>query len=128
MHDQDHHLSAAQWSIMESLWESGSLTGREATEAMKKKTGWNRSTTLTLLRRMEEKELIGCTVKDGVKTYSPLLHREEAALKEAESLLDRVYDGSISLLVSAMTHKRALPQEEIDQLYALLEELEGKKL
>ena len=127
MHDQDHHLSAAQWSLMESLWESGSLTGREATEAMHKKTGWNRSTTLTLLRRMEEKGLIGSTVENGIKTFFPLLRREEAALKETESLLDRVYDGSISLLVSAMTHKRALPQEEIDQLYALLEELEEKK-
>ena len=127
MHDQDHHLSAAQWSLMESLWESGSLTGREATEAMSKKIGWNRSTTLTLLRRMEEKGFIGSTLEKGVKTYFPLLHREEAALKETESFLDRVYDGSISLLVSAMTHKRALPQEEIDQLYALLDELEGKK-
>ena len=127
MHDQDHHLSAAQWSLMESLWESGSLTGREATEAMSKKIGWNRSTTLTLLRRMEEKGFIGSALENGVKTYFPLLHREEAALKETESFLDRVYDGSISLLVSAMTHKRALPQEEIDQLYALLDELEGKK-
>lgn len=128
MHDQDHHLSTAQWSLMESLWESGSLTGREATEAMKKKNGWTRSTTLTLLRRMEEKGLIGSAVKNDLKTYFPLLRREEAALQETESLLERVYDGSISLLVSAMTHKRKLPQEEIDQLYALLEELEGKKL
>lgn len=127
MHDQDHHLSAAQWSLMESLWESGSLTGREATEAMQQKTGWTRSTTLTLLRRMEEKGLIGSAVKNDVKTYFPLLHREEAALQETESLLERVYDGSISLLVSAMTHKRALPREEIDQLYALLEEMEENK-
>ena len=126
MHDQDHHLSAAQWSVMESLWESGSLTGREATEAMKKKTGWNRSTTLTLLRRMEDKGLICSAAKDGVKTYFPQLRREDVALQETESLLERVYDGSISLLVSAMTHKRALPQKEIDQLYALLDGLEGK--
>ena len=126
MHDQDQHLSAAQWSVMESLWESGSLTGREATEAMEKKTGWNRSTTLTLLRRMEEKGLIGSSTKSGVKTYFPLLHREEAALKETESLLERVYDGSISLLVSAMTQKRALSQKEIDQLHALLDGLEEK--
>jgi BlaI family penicillinase repressor len=76
---------------------------------------------------MEEKGFIGSALENGVKTYFPLLHREEAALKETESFLDRVYDGSISLLVSAMTHKRALPQEEIDQLYALLDELEGKK-
>ena len=76
MHDQDHHLSAAQWSVMESLWESGSLTGREATEAMKKKTGWNRSTTLTLLRRMEEN--VGC-VSLSLKTRKALQSISDAA-------------------------------------------------
>ena len=126
MHDQDHHLSGAQWSIMESLWDSGALTSREATEKLQKKNGWNRSTTLTLLRRMEEKELIGSSVKDGVKLFFPLLEKEEVARKETETLLDRVYNGSLSLLVSAMTQKRSLPQEEIDQLHALLKELEGK--
>lgn len=126
MHDHDVHLSGAQWSVMESLWDSGALTGREATEKLQKKNGWNRSTTLTLLRRMEEKELIGSSVKDGVKLYFPLLEKEEVARKETETLLDRVYNGSLSLLVSAMTQKRSLPQKEIDQLHALLKELEGK--
>lgn len=127
MDRHEQNLSAAQWSVMECLWHSGSLTGREATVALEEKMGWNRSTTLTLLRRMEEKGFVKSFTERGVKTFYPVLHREEAAAQEAESLLDRVCNGSISMLVSAMTHKRTLSQAEIDELHALLDGLEEKQ-
>ena len=119
-------LSPAQWSVMEFLWETGSMTGREATVAMEEKMGWSRSTTLTLLRRMEEKGFVTTAAENGVKVFLPALRREDAALRETENLLERVYHGSISMLVSAMTHKHTLSQQEIDQLHALLDGLEGK--
>ena len=119
-------LSPAQWSVMECLWEAGSLTGREATDLLEEKMGWNRSTTLTLLRRMEEKGFVKSVAKSGAKTYFPVLRREDAALQETESFLQRVYHGSLSMLVSAMTHKETLEKEEIEALHKLLDEMEGK--
>lgn len=119
-------LSPAQWSVMECLWQAGSLTGREATDLLAEKMGWNRSTTLTLLRRMEEKGFVKSTTKSGAKTYFPVLRREDAALQETESFLERVYHGSISMMVSALTHRESLSQEEIDALHAVLNEMEGK--
>ena len=53
--------------------------------------------------------------------------REEAVLQETEDFLDRVYQGSLSLMVSALTKQQALPQEEIDALYAMLQEMEGER-
>lgn len=119
-------LSPAQWSVMECLWQEKSLTGREATDLLAEKMGWNRSTTLTLLRRMEEKGFVKSAEKSGVKTYYPVLRREEAALQETESFLERVYHGSISMMVSAMTRRESLSREEINALHALLDEMEGK--
>lgn len=119
-------LSPAQWSVMECLWQAESLTGREATDLLAEKMGWNRSTTLTLLRRMEEKGFVKSTAKSGAKTYFPVLRREDAVLQETESFLERVYHGSISMMVSALTRRESLSQEEIDALHAVLEEMEGK--
>ena len=48
-------LTQAEWQLMEKLWDHAPQTGRELTEAMAAQTGWNRSTTLTLLRRLMEK-------------------------------------------------------------------------
>ena len=119
-------LTPTEWNLMECLWDQAPRTGREAVEYLEEKMGWSRSTTLTLLRRMTEKGLIRCEEAGGVKTYSPLLPREEAALRETDSFLGRVYKGSVSMMVSAMTEKKALSREEIDALYAILKEAEGK--
>ena len=120
-------LSEAEWKVMEELWDRESATGRELCERLEKRCGWNRSTTLTLLRRMEAKRAVAASHTGGVKTFSPLLRREEAALKETQSFLSRVYHGSLSMMVSTLSQKQALSQREIDELYALLKEAEVKQ-
>ena len=109
---------------MECLWEASPKTGREITDQLERAEGWNRSTTLTLLSRLEAKGAVLSDTDGRKKTFSPLLRREDAALHEAEDFLSRVYKGSLSLMVSSLTKKKALPKEEIDQLYAMLKKLE----
>ena len=120
-------LSEAEWKVMEELWHCESATGRELCQRLEKRAGWNRSTTLTLLRRMEAKGAVESTQEGPVKVFRPLLRREEAALRETESFLSRVYQGSLSMMVSTLSRKQALSQKEIDELYALLKEAEVKK-
>ena len=117
------NLTDAEWSVMECLWEESPLTGRQMTERMEQKMGWNRSTTLTLLRRLEEKGAVKSDSQGTKKLFYPDVLREDAAQQETESFLERVYGGSVSLLVSAMTKKRAISKGEIDELYAMLKEL-----
>lgn len=118
-------LTQAEWSVMECLWAAGPLTGREVTQRMEKTCGWSRSTTLTLLSRLEAKgALESVPAEKGPKVFSPLLRREDAALGETKDFLDRVYQGSLSLMVSALTKKQALSREELDELYELLKGLE----
>ncbi len=125
MKQSQNHLTPTEWSLMECLWEQSPRTGKEAVDFMAKSVGWSRSTTLTMLRRMTEKGLIACDAQGGMNTYSPLLKKEEAAQEQTNEFLDRVYHGSISMLLSAFTKKQALSQEEIDRLYAILEEAKG---
>lgn len=117
-------LTVAEWHLMECLWDHAPRTGRECVEELKSRVGWTRSTTLTMLRRMTEKGLIACGEAEGVKIYSPLAAREEAAERETESFLGRVYRGSVGLMLSAMTKKQALSKEEIEELYAILRQAE----
>ena len=121
-------LTQAEWSVMECLWAAGPLTGREVTARMEARCGWSRSTTLTLLGRLEAKGAVkGAPAERGPKVFIPLLRREDAALRETEDFLDRVYHGSLSLMVSALTEKEALSREELDQLYELLKGSEGER-
>lgn len=124
MEYENSTLTAAEWRLMECLWEKSPCTGREAVETLKKRVGWSRSTTLTMLRRMEDKGIIHCENTAGVKTYSPLIPREDAVIRETDTFLDRVYKGSVSMMVNTITQKQPLSQQEIDALYAILKQAE----
>ena len=123
--DREHiDLTGAEWNVMECLWEKSPRTGRETADQLKERVGWSRSTVLTLLRRLEEKGAVAGEDTGGVKAFRPLIQREDAALREAESLLERAYRGSLGLMVSALTKKQTLSQREIDELYEVLRNLE----
>jgi len=120
-------LTPTEWHLMECLWEKAPRTGREATEFLHKQVGWTRSTTLTLLRRLTEKGFVRCDAGDGVKIYSPLIQREGAVMRETEDFLSRVYKGSVSMMMSAVTKRQHLTQEEINELYGILRQAEEAK-
>ena len=125
MSEQNAALTAAEWKVMECLWESAPLSGKELTERMRELCGWSRSTTLTLLSRMEAKGAITSSTDEGKKRFSPLIRREDMALRETENFLSRVYQGSLSMLVSSFTRKQSLSEKERNELYAILKELEA---
>lgn len=121
------NLTTAEWNVMECLWEEEPQTGRQMTEVLKTKMGWNRSTTLTLLRRLEEKKAVRSDTQGSKKIFFSAIKREDAVLQETEDFLGRIYGGSVSLMVSALTKKQALSRQEIDNLYDILNQLEDKK-
>ena len=125
MNDKHVTLTEAEWTVMECLWEKSPRTGRETVAWLDQKMGWTRSTTLTMLRRLEAKGAVAADTEGEPKTFRPLISREDVAVRETENLLERAYKGSLSLLVSSLTKKQSLPQKEIDELYAILREMEG---
>ena len=128
MNDKHIALTEAEWTVMECLWEKSPRTGRETVAWLDQKMGWTRSTVLTMLRRLEAKGAVAGDTEGELKTFRPLIAREDVAVRETENLLERAYKGSLSLLVSSLTRKQSLPQNEIDELYAILREMEGKNL
>ncbi len=117
-------LSPAEWELMEYLWDRGPAIGRLLVEYFSQAKGWSRSTTLTLLRRLVEKGAAKCDESGKRNVYSPIISREEAALRETDSFLQRIYKGSVSMMLSTITKKERLSQEELHQLRAILDAAE----
>lgn len=117
-------LSEAEWNVMESLWEASPKVGSQIVSDMVKRTGWSRSTTLTMLRRMTDKGLVACVDNGKMKTYTPLIERETAVKKETESFLNRVYHGSISMLINGFVERQRLSPEELSELRQILDRAE----
>ena len=113
-------LTASEWNVMNCLWESSPQTVMQLSGTLERTMGWHRSTTITTLHRMESKGLIRCEPAEEGKRGKA--YREQAAAAETKSFLDRVYRGSVGLMVSAMARRQSLGAEEIAELRAILDE------
>lgn len=118
-------LSTAEWHVMESLWADSPKVGSQIVADLKESVGWSRSTTLTMLKRMSDKELIACEDGESMKIYRPLLERDAAARKETENFLERVYHGSLSMLLNHFVEKQSLSQQDIEELRRILDQAEA---
>ena len=78
--------------------------------------GWAKSTTITTLRRMEEKGLVRAEQSGRGKSYTPAVEREQAATAETRSFLDRVYPGSVGLMMSALAKRPELSAGAVEVL------------
>ena len=120
----DTFLTNSEWYVLDCLWERAPQTITQLVPILKERVGWAKSTTVTTLRRMEDKGLLQVEVRGRTKYYTPALKREQAVRRETRSFLDRVYQGSVGLMVSAMADEKVLSREEIDQLYEILRRAE----
>lgn len=119
-------LSSGEWRIMECLWERSPRTLMEIVREVMAATDWSKSTVVTMVGRLESKGAL--TYGEGrPRRYSAAVTREQAALRETESLLSRVYRGSLGMLVNTLADGRGLTEEDIEELSAALEKARREK-
>ena len=114
-------LSDNEWKLMGRLWERSPRTITELTADLREETGWSKNTIITMLSRLDAKGAVRHEEGARAKAYYPAVDRETAARAETESFLGKVYGGSLGLLVSAMVESRALTEEDLAELSAILE-------
>lgn len=117
-------LSENEWYIMQILWENSSATLREICDALKDSKGWTKHAISSFLKRMQEKGAIAADESGKVKQYLPLWDKEETILEETHSIMDRVYQGNLLLMVSNAVKEQKLTKEEIDELKNMLDRME----
>ena len=117
-------LSDGEWRIMNLLWAESPRRVPELTELLKKETGWSRATVNMMLARLEEKGAVESRANGRSKDFYPLLAQEDARQNETARFLDRLYGGSLGLMVSSLAGQKALSREDIRELYAILAEAE----
>ena len=106
------NLTDAEWKLMHRLWEQSPQTITQLT-------------VITMLTRLEAKGAVRHEAGGRAKQFYPAVAQSDAARTETESFLGKVYGGSLGLMMSAMVEGRALTQEDIDELTAILEQAGG---
>ena len=116
-------LTGGEWQVMECLWIRPH-TLMELVDSLGKAVGWSKSTVATMVRRMEEKGIVCYEEQGRTKIFSPAISRADVASRETKNLLQRAYNGSVGLLISAMVQNNSLTKADIDELYEILKKAE----
>ena len=61
------------------------------------------------------------------KLFYPAVDREGTVLEETRGFLNRVFQGSFSLMVNAMVDSRELSDQDIEELKEILEKAEEER-
>ena len=123
---EKQRLTSTEWEVCECLWERSPLTLTQIANRLTERMGWSRSTGETLVRRMADKGLLRWEQGAKARLYYPVIDREDAVVRETKGFLQKVFGGSVGLLVNTMAEREELSREEIDQLYEALRKLEEK--
>ncbi|GMQ57145.1 BlaI/MecI/CopY family transcriptional regulator [Vallitalea sediminicola] len=122
----DNRISDAEWEIMEIVWDGKKIRAYDIIKKLELKTTWSDKTVRTLIRRLVDKNVLGVE-KEKFNMYYPLLSKEECVKEATDKFINKVYKGSIGLLVSNFVKNNKLTQNDIDVLKDLLNENETKK-
>jgi predicted transcriptional regulator len=118
------NLTEAEQRLMEVLWEKGSATVAEVTQALPQKAGLAYNTVLTTLRILESKGYLRHSKpKDGRGfLYAPVVSREQASHSALRHLLSRFFGNSAEALVLKLLEDEKLSESERKRIRSLLKE------
>lgn len=118
-------ITEAEWSIMKTLWGSGTLTSPEIIESLKKDSTWSPTTIQTFISRLVKKGAVGVIKESKTYKYYPIVLEEQLRKQETVSLIDRIYNGSKKLFLKNFINDVDLSEEDIRELKKILDNKRG---
>jgi BlaI family penicillinase repressor len=119
-------ISDAESRVMEALWQQAPQTSENIVASLLQPTGWHEKTIKTLLNRLLGKGALRAE-KDGRRyLYSPLLQRADWQQHESRSLLDRVFGGKLTPLLTHFSEHQKLSARDVVELRKLLDAIDKK--
>lgn len=114
-------LGHLQLRIMRVLWDEGEATARRITEVLSESSFTAHSTVQTLLRMLEDKKAVTHERRDRTFVFRALIAESEVSRSVAQDLLARVFQGSVTGLVSHLLESEDVSPEEMKRLQSLVE-------
>ncbi len=118
------NFSDGEWKIMNALWREGPSSITQLVRALEEETGWEKHTVIVMLNRLAANDAVGYRVEGRTRFYYPKVDQQKAAADAAGKFLNRVYEGSIGLMVTSMANEKALTKKDINELYEILKQAE----
>ena len=113
-------LTEAEKDIMEILWKKEKAFMKDILEDFQDPKPAP-TTIATLLKRMQNKNLVDYQTYGNSREYFPLVKKEDYFQKEMSSMIDRFFNSSLSQFASFFTSNSKLSQKQLKELRDMIE-------
>ena len=115
-------LFSSEIRVMELLWKNGEMSAKELASALGESIGWSKTTTYTVIKKCVEKGAV--LRKDPGFLCKAAVSKNEVQETEAFELIDRLFEGSPDLLVSALIGSGKISPEQLKNLREMVKKME----
>lgn len=112
---------------MTILWSLKEGSVADVIEHLPKNRDLAYTSVSTILRILEQKEVLKTRKEGRGHIYIPLLKKSEYESKTVKHVIDKVFNGTALSFVKQLLNEVEIDQNEIDELKKLINSLEGKK-
>lgn len=120
---EEMKLGAVESRFADIIWQNEPLHSRELVKLCQEQLNWKKPTTYTVLRKLCERGFFQNV--DGM--VSSVIPRKEFYAMQSEQFIDTTFSGSLPAFLAAFATRKALSQEEIDQLRRMIDDFEKAK-
>jgi|KBSSwiStaDraftv2_1062776.scaffolds.fasta_scaffold16970_3 BlaI family transcriptional regulator, penicillinase repressor len=113
-------LTDLQLAILRVLWDRGSATAADITDALKSSRGLAQQTIATILSRLEKRGIVRHETRQRQYIYSAVLSEPDARRTMLAELTDRVFEGDVAALVSQLLSAREMSAGDLARVKALI--------
>ena len=118
----------AELEILQVIWQQGPSTVRSVHEKLAELRDIGYTTTLKNMQNMVQKGLLTRDESAKSHVYATPIPQEKTQKLLIDRLLETAFGGSAgNMVLQALGHRKTSP-EELEQIKALIEKLEGGKL
>ena len=98
----EYKLTEAEEKFAEIIWENEPIKSSELVRLSEKAFDWEKSTTYTMLKKLEIKKVF--TNNNGI--VASLLSKEELYAEQSKQIVKEVFDGSFPRFLAAFTRDK----------------------
>jgi BlaI family penicillinase repressor len=118
---KDAKLTDSEKTMMEILWEKERVFMKDILESYQEPKPAS-TTVATLLKRMQNKDLVGFKLYGNSREYFPKVAKGEYFKEEMSSMIDRFFNSSVTQFASFFTSNAKLSQKQLKELREIIDQ------
>lgn len=114
---KDKKISEAEIEVMKVIWDNGGeISSKEITVIMEEKMEWKKTTTLTFLSRLGEKNFISAEKGKRITYYTALVTEKSYLGLETKNFFKKVHRSSLKSFIATLHENNDITDEDLDIL------------